>query len=217
MTAIDPAIRGLCALSLALIFGASGRDEVARYRDVRRLARELSARADVDGEAPRVSPPDCSNARRRLACCSPRRARSPPSLLLVLLTIFTGAIAINLARGRTNIDCGCFGPALRQELSGWLLLRNLFLMIVATIVILPTSRRALEAIDHVTIVLGALTLVILYASANFAIGNAPEAPRAGDDVEMTRSAPDLADRAVGPAARDGGLAARAAAADWRHP
>ena len=36
--------------------------------------------------------------------------------------LFTGAIAINLARGRTDIDCGCFGPALRQGLSWWLLL-----------------------------------------------------------------------------------------------
>ena len=96
------------------------------------------------------------------------------STLLALLTIFSGAIAINLARGRTNIDCGCFGPALRQELSGWLLLRNLFLMILAAVVILPASDRAIESLDVVTIVLGAMTLVILYASANFAIGNAPK-------------------------------------------
>jgi hypothetical protein len=96
------------------------------------------------------------------------------SMLLALLTIFSGAIAINLARGRTNIDCGCFGPALRQEISGWLLLRNFFLMILAVAVMLPAGGRAIESIDLVTIVFGALTLVVLYASANFAIGNAPK-------------------------------------------
>jgi uncharacterized membrane protein YphA (DoxX/SURF4 family) len=35
-----------------------------------------------------------------------------------LLLLFTAAILINLARGRTFIDCGCFQSGLRQEL-GW--------------------------------------------------------------------------------------------------
>src|SRR5215470_1610374 len=41
-------------------------------------------------------------------------------LAAALLALFTAAIAINLARGRRDIDCGCFGVALRQQLSGWL-------------------------------------------------------------------------------------------------
>jgi hypothetical protein len=94
--------------------------------------------------------------------------------LLMLLLIFSGAIAINLIRGRTNIDCGCFGPLLRQELSGWLVARNLFLMILASALLLPENGRVIEALDLVTIVLGAATMVILYASANFAIGNTPK-------------------------------------------
>jgi hypothetical protein len=96
------------------------------------------------------------------------------SMLLAMLTIFTGAIAINLARGRTNIDCGCFGPALRQELSRWLLARNAILMLVAAVAIVPATDRAMEPLDVVTIVLGAFTFAILYASANFAIANAPK-------------------------------------------
>jgi hypothetical protein len=91
----------------------------------------------------------------------------------MLLVLFTGAIGINLMRGRTDIDCGCFGPALRQQLSGWLLLRNLFLMILATTLLLPENGRQIEPLDLATIVLGAATMVILYASANVAIGNAP--------------------------------------------
>jgi len=94
--------------------------------------------------------------------------------LLILLLLFTGAIGINLMRGRVNIDCGCFGPLLRQELSGWLLLRNLFLMILAAVILLPENGRVIEPLDLPTIVLGAATMVILYASANFAIGNAPK-------------------------------------------
>lgn len=44
-----------------------------------------------------------------------------------LLLIFTIAIAINLARGRREIDCGCFSSHLKQNLNGWLLGRNLML------------------------------------------------------------------------------------------
>jgi len=34
-----------------------------------------------------------------------------------LLALYTLAVVVNLARGRREIDCGCFGPAARQPLS----------------------------------------------------------------------------------------------------
>ena len=172
MIAIDPAIRGLCAFALALIFGASG---VMKLRDLEMFEGSLAnyqlAPTWIERPLAYLLPIVECLAAAGLLMTSTRTIAA--STLLALLTIFTGAIAINLARGRTNIDCGCFGPALRQELSGWLLLRNLFLMILAAAVIVPASDRAIESLDVATIVLGALTLVILYASANFAIGNAP--------------------------------------------
>lgn len=171
--AIDPAIRDLCAFALALIFGASG---AMKLRDLEMfegaLANyQLAPRWMEKPLAYTLPIIECASAAGLLAASMRPVAAST---LLGLLAIFTGAIAINLARGRVNIDCGCFGPALRQELSGWLLLRNLFLMILAAMLILPESVRPIESIDVVTIVLGAITLVILYASANFAIGNAPK-------------------------------------------
>ena len=173
MTAIDPAIRGLCAFSLALIFGASG---AMKLRDLEMFEGSLAnyqlAPAWLEKPLAYLLPIIECAAAAGLLMTSTRALAG--ATLLALLTIFTGAIAINLARGRTNIDCGCFGPALRQELSGWLPLRNLFLMILAAVVILPERGRATESLDVVTIVLGAITLVVLYASANFAIGNAPK-------------------------------------------
>jgi uncharacterized membrane protein len=50
---------------------------------------------------------------------------------LLLLAMFTVAIAINLARGRREIDCGCFSAVLKQRLSGGLIVRNVVLMGVA--------------------------------------------------------------------------------------
>jgi hypothetical protein len=171
--ATDPAIRGLCALALALIFGASG---AMKLRDLELFEGSLAnyQLAPMWLEKPLAySFPilECA-ASIGLLIGSTRTLAATASL--TLLAIFTGAIAINLARGRVDIDCGCFGPALRQKLSGSLLWRNLFLMLIATIVVLPQTGRALGALDIVTIAMGAATLVILYASANIAIGNAPK-------------------------------------------
>jgi Methylamine utilisation protein MauE len=52
-----------------------------------------------------------------------------PAGALALLAVFTMAMGINLARGRDEIDCGCFQSLLRQRLSPALLGRNLLLML----------------------------------------------------------------------------------------
>ncbi|PYY72473.1 hypothetical protein CRX42_01100 [Pseudomonas jessenii] len=44
-----------------------------------------------------------------------------------LLGVFTIAIAVNLARGRSDIDCGCFQGEARHHLSVSLVARNLLL------------------------------------------------------------------------------------------
>jgi hypothetical protein len=44
-----------------------------------------------------------------------------------LLCVFAVAMAVNLGRGRHDIDCGCFQSALRQTLSWTLVWRNLWL------------------------------------------------------------------------------------------
>jgi uncharacterized membrane protein YphA (DoxX/SURF4 family) len=44
-----------------------------------------------------------------------------------LLVVFAAAMGINLIRGRSDIDCGCFQSTLRQTLSWTLVARNLVL------------------------------------------------------------------------------------------
>jgi hypothetical protein len=92
--------------------------------------------------------------------------------IAALLAIFSVAIAVNLARGRREIDCGCFGPALRQTLSGWLLARNAILLAAAALAAAPAQVRPLETIDFATIAFGAATLVVLYGSMNYLLANA---------------------------------------------
>jgi len=173
MLEIDPAIRDLLAGSLALIFGASS---VMKIRDLEMFEGSIAnyqlLPASIEQPLAYLLPI------LEFACAAGlmiSKVRAAAALgLLILLLLFTGAIGINLMRGRVNIDCGCFGPLLRQALSGWLLLRNIFLMILAAPMLLPENGRVIEALDLPTIVLGAATMVTLYASANFAIGNAPK-------------------------------------------
>jgi hypothetical protein len=169
---IDPAIATLATVALGVIFAASGamkladlelfEGAVANYRLLPHWMEKPFAMT-----LPVV---ECAAAAGLLIPAT----RAPAALAsLALLAMFTGAVAINLARGRTNIDCGCFGPALRQELSAWMLPRNAMLAALGAAALMPAPARPLLWLDWVTIALGAAMVIVLYLSANYAIGNEP--------------------------------------------
>jgi len=171
-TAIDPAITSLLVIALAAIFAWSAATKLA---DVEMFAGAVATYRLIPRALEKVlawSVPLCEGACAVGLFFSATRARAAVGLVL-LLCVFTGAIAINLLRGRTHIDCGCFGAALRQELSAWLLARNGVLILLAALVAAPAGTRAMERMDYVTTGVGAATMVMLYASANYALANAP--------------------------------------------
>jgi Methylamine utilisation protein MauE len=97
----------------------------------------------------------------------------PPALRAVsalgaalLLSLYGFAIAVNLARGRRDIDCGCGGPFGRQSLSEALVLRNALLVGAALAAALPVAQRALGWLDVWTLVAAAGAMAALYAAAN---------------------------------------------------
>jgi uncharacterized membrane protein YphA (DoxX/SURF4 family) len=100
------------------------------------------------------------------------------SLAVTLLCVFALAMTINLARGRQEIDCGCFQSALRQRLSVPLVVRNM----VLTAAILPLfggemqSAAPLQVLDGVA---GGIVLFVLYQvfSQMPALRDAAEATR----------------------------------------
>lgn len=68
-----------------------------------------------------------------------------------LLTIYGLAMAVNLARGRTHIDCGCGDKP--QSLSVWLLARNAGLVLGAILLLSPVVSRSLDMLDFAFAVL----------------------------------------------------------------
>jgi len=88
-----------------------------------------------------------------------------------LLCLYTTAIAINLLRGRRNIDCGCGGPAQRQTLSEWMLARNGLLALLVFIVGSRVETRMLLWFDWLVISLATVMGCLFYNIINQLLTN----------------------------------------------
>jgi uncharacterized membrane protein len=172
MPTIDPAISWTVSIALALVFGASAAIKFVDFAEFRG-ALENYRIAPEALSLPAAMLVPVSELVAAIGLLVPRYHLAAAMLLIFLLAIFTAAIGINMIRGRLYIDCGCFGPMLRQQLSYWLLIRNGVLMLLGAVVMLAVEPRAMTALDVVTIALGASTLVLLYGAANYLLANAP--------------------------------------------
>src|SRR5207253_528566 len=90
-----------------------------------------------------------------------------------LLLVYGAAVAINLARGRRDIDCGCAGPAVRRPISGALVARNAALAALALAGLVPVHQRALLWVDGLTVAGATAALAAFYAALDRVIVFAP--------------------------------------------
>ena len=88
-----------------------------------------------------------------------------------LLCLYAIAMAINLYRGRRDLDCGCSFGGTRQSISELLVLRNVLLAVLLLASSLPASDRGLGALDVFTLGAGVLVASLLYATLNTLIEN----------------------------------------------
>jgi Methylamine utilisation protein MauE len=91
------------------------------------------------------------------------RAYALPALAGLVL-IYAAAMALNLARGRFNIDCGCGGAT--HPLSWALVARNVVLAAAAVLASRPALERAVDWFDTLTLILGVLAFYGLYLMAD---------------------------------------------------
>ena len=82
------------------------------------------------------------------------------ALATSLLASYSVAMAINLLRGRDDIDCGCGGQP--QMLSYWLLLRNAALIVGCFLLVIPGTGRALVWADFILLTLMVAVLSCAY-------------------------------------------------------
>jgi uncharacterized membrane protein YphA (DoxX/SURF4 family) len=92
----------------------------------------------------------------------------------ILLGFFSVAIGINLARGRSHIDCGCFQSALRQQLSLSLLVRNGLLILIALTAFSGAAGRSLPTLTlAMAACLGGVCFVLYLALNELVVRSRP--------------------------------------------
>ena len=99
-----------------------------------------------------------------------------------LLVVYGAAVAINLARGRRDIDCGCAGPAVRRPISGALVARNAALATLALAGLVPVHPRGLLWVDGLTVAGATAALAAFYAALDRMIVFAPGLARLRGDA-----------------------------------
>lgn len=100
------------------------------------------------------------------ALCLPRVGGAAAFGAAALLGLYAAAMAVNLVRGRRDIDCGCGGPAGAQPIGGALVARNALLAAAALASLLPVRWRSLTWIDGLTMVGAVVTLSMLYVAVD---------------------------------------------------
>ena len=166
---LDPAGGLVITLSMALLLASAG------WHQLRSLADFQSTFV-----AYRVLPAALS---ARLAWCVPAgelaiavllvlpRSRSAACLAGAgLLLSYAGGIALNLKRGRRDLDCGCSGPLGRRPIAAWMVGRNVLLAAALALAALPWSPRPLVLVDAVTLIGGISIAALLYLAADRLLG-----------------------------------------------
>ncbi len=169
---VDPAASWTISIALALVFGVSAAIKFADFDEFRAAVANYRIVPESFAMLVAAIVPVAETA-GAVGILIPRTHHAAAVILLLLLAVFTAAIVVNLMRGRLHVDCGCFGPALRQPLSWWLPARNTVLMALAAIAMLPHGARTMTPLDVATILLGAATVVVLYLAANYLLANLP--------------------------------------------
>jgi hypothetical protein len=125
---MDPVLQWTSALTLALVFGVAAAGKFASWAELEGVV--LNYRIAPRWMAPliaRALPP--VEALVALGLLVPETRVPSAWVCLTMLVVFAAAMAVNIARGRTDIDCGCFRSSLRQNLSWWLVLRNAIILL----------------------------------------------------------------------------------------
>jgi hypothetical protein len=158
---MDPLLKLTVAWSLAVLFAASTAHKIAAFgewpgvvRSYRVLPRTLAL--------PAAGLLLIAGALTAGALVWPATRQIGSCAAAAQLILFAAAMAINLRRGRSSIDCGCFGSRLRQRISAWMMVRNLILALVALGVLLPAKPRELTVLDIAAVVAAVATLALLY-------------------------------------------------------
>jgi hypothetical protein len=173
---LDPVLILLIRAGLALLFASAA---AHKLRDLPAFRDSLAAYDLVPSTTVRTLSVLIPAGEATVAGALLLAGTSPlPSLATAgLLLLYTGAIAVNLLRGRRDIDCGCRGPLRRQPLGVGLVARNGVLLSAAVASALPAAMRPFVWIDFFTFVAGLAAACLSYTAVDVLLSGAASVTR----------------------------------------
>jgi len=158
---LDPLLQQTLALALAALFGAAVIHKLVAMREWPGIVHSYALLPNVL-VLPVAAALIGAEALAAVALMLPKLRPLGGALAGALLALYAAALSINLWRGRTSIDCGCFAGRLRHGIAPWMVARNLVLGALALTLLLPASARPTTLTDDAVAVVCALTLAFLY-------------------------------------------------------
>jgi hypothetical protein len=163
--ALDPVLGHALRAALALLFAAAAWHKLRAPHRFRATLGDY-ALLPAGAIAPAAYGLAAFEALLAGALLVPASARAAALAAAGLLGVYGAAIAINLARGRRHVACGCFGPAAEQPLSVRLVARNAALAGTALLGALPAGARELGWLDALTAAGAVAVLCLAYLAAD---------------------------------------------------
>jgi hypothetical protein len=159
---VDPVVGWVARLALAVVFAAAA---LHKWRDLSAFSAALAGHRLVPAALVPATARSLAAAETAIAgaLLVPASAVGAACTAAALLALYSTAVAINLARGRRDIDCGC--SAHPRPLSRGLLVRNAVLVAAALAAALPVADRALVWVDVLTAGAGASALAFAWLAA----------------------------------------------------
>lgn len=184
---MDPLVSLTVALSLAALCGGSAVHQLLGWAEWPGIVRNYRLVPESVATAVAAAIPVLEALAAAALLWPPARAIGAMEAAGLLL-LFALALWINIRRGRTHIDCGCFGSRLRSGLSPGMVLRNLLLAALALSLLLPVTVRALSLLEVAVSLISMLTLAFLYPVLSLLLesGERPRRPGASAAAREAR-------------------------------
>jgi hypothetical protein len=171
---MDPAIEYTLRFSFALLLGSAATHklrDLARFRATL-VEYDILPSAAAGGAAVAIATVEAVLAAMLASGVALAAAAAG---VCALMLAYAAAISANVARGRTDLDCGCMGPAARVPVSPALVVRNLVLAAAPAALLVPASARAPHWIDVASALLATLALAASWLATEKMLALAPRA------------------------------------------
>ncbi|RZF27484.1 methylamine utilization protein MauE [Paraburkholderia sp. UYCP14C] len=175
---IDPVVSSVALAATSIIALTLALPKVARQYDQRQIVAgfELLPHALV---TPFAFLLPLAEIAATLAMLVPATRSVGAAALAALFVLFALALGINVARGRTDIDCGCNGfrqpGTVVPHSIGWAqVARTLLLAALAALICLPQSARAVVWFDYLSVLGATLVAVAAFFTLDVLLANRPK-------------------------------------------